>query len=190
MRICVDAGHDGVRDCGAVGQRGCLESDITLYAALALKENLQARGHEVVMTRECNDERLYSLMRRVNIANDAAADLFISLHCNAAENTAAKGMEVFTSPGETRADPFATMIYEELAAMFPDQVSRTDYTDGDPDKEAHFTVLMETNMPAVLVEMGFISNWQEEAELCDPKRQADIAVAIGRAVDRYAAEYC
>ena len=40
MRICVDAGHDGVRDCGAVGQRGCLESDITLYAALALKENL------------------------------------------------------------------------------------------------------------------------------------------------------
>ena len=142
------------------------------------------------MTRECNDERLYSLMRRVNIANDAAADLFISLHCNAAENTAAKGMEVFTSPGETGADPFATMIYEELAAMFPDQLQRTDYSDGDPDKEARFTVLMETNMPAVLVEMGFITNWQEEAELCDPKRQAEIAVAIGRAVDRYAAEYC
>lgn len=132
MRICVDAGHDGVRDCGAVGQRGCLESDITLYAALALKENLHARGHEVVMTRECNDERLNSLTLRANIANDAAADLFISLHCNAAENTAAKGMEVFTSPGETGADPFATMIYEELAAMFPDQLQRTDYSDGDP----------------------------------------------------------
>ncbi|MEG2765826.1 MAG: N-acetylmuramoyl-L-alanine amidase [Acidaminococcaceae bacterium] len=189
MRVCIDAGHDGEVDKGAIGQNGTCESDITLLVAEELKNKLEERGHEVVMTRDCDDVNMDSLTLRANIANEACADLIISLHCNGAENVEAKGREIFTSPGESGADPFATMICEELNNMFPTQLSREDWSDGDLDKEARFTVLTATVMPAVLVEMLFITNEAEEAMANDQNWQAQEAEAIARAVDNYAKYY-
>ena len=88
----MDPGHGG-KDSGAVGQVGILEKDIVLEVAKELRWLLKARGFEVVMTRE--SDHFVTLGKRAHMANQEDADLFISLHANAAKNPDAHGVEVF-----------------------------------------------------------------------------------------------
>ncbi len=90
--IVIDPGHGG-DDEGAVGRSGLLEKDVVLDISKRLAARLRESGFEVVMTRD--DDRFVSLADRANIANEAGADLFISIHCNAAENKSARGSIVF-----------------------------------------------------------------------------------------------
>ncbi len=107
--IVVDAGHGG-RDPGATGTRGTKEKDITLVAALELARVLRERGDfKVVLTRE--SDVFVPLSDRSKTANDLSADLFVSLHCNAAGNHRETGFEVY-SVSERASDPEA----EALAA--------------------------------------------------------------------------
>lgn len=112
-----------------------------------------------------------SLTERVNRANDlhpARKCIYISIHSDANGNGAvwdgASGISVFTSPGQTKSDIFASIWIDELQAQFGNTVLwRKDSSDGDKDKEANFYVLKQTNMPAVLGELGFHTN-QEQAK--------------------------
>jgi N-acetylmuramoyl-L-alanine amidase len=122
---------------------------------------------------------------RVRMSNSWSADVFVSLHCNSATTPAAKGFEVWTSPGETQGDRLATCVYNQIAGEFPDRVGRTDYCDGDPDKESKFYVLTQTDAPACLIEMAFISNPEEAALLADPVWQDRMARALARGVTDY-----
>jgi N-acetylmuramoyl-L-alanine amidase len=107
--VVVDAGHGG-KDPGATGTRGTREKDITLAAALELARVLKERGDfDVVLTRD--DDFFVPLSDRSKKANDIDADLFVSLHCNAAANRREHGFEVY-SVSETASDPEA----ERLAA--------------------------------------------------------------------------
>lgn len=107
--IVVDAGHGG-KDPGATGTRGTKEKDITLAAALELARVLKERGDfQVVLTRD--DDTFVPLSDRSKRANDLDADLFVSLHCNSANNHREHGYEVY-SVSETASDPEA----ERLAA--------------------------------------------------------------------------
>ena len=107
--VVVDAGHGG-KDPGATGRRGTREKDVTLAAALQLVKVLKERGDfEVVLTRE--DDTFVPLSERSQLANDREADLFVSLHCNAAGNKRETGFEVY-SVSEKASDPEA----ERLAA--------------------------------------------------------------------------
>lgn len=189
MRIVLDAGHSGSPDPGAVNATtGLRESDISLAIAKLVEKYLLAVGYEVKLTRtEWEQPETDDLSYRTNLANDWGADIFLSLHCNSAANSAAKGYEIWTSPGCTLADILATCIFNQLAAEFPDRVGRTDYADGDPDKESHFYVLIHTDAPACLVEMAFISNDEEAALLADAAWQDRYARAIARGVADYAA---
>lgn len=88
----------------------------------------------------------------INAQNGGKCVLF-SVHANAGGGT---GFEAYTSVGTTRADGIATILYEEAQREFPDWKMRTDYSDGDPDKESQFYILVHTTMPAVLAEFFFM----------------------------------
>jgi len=100
------------------------------------------------------------LETRVNRANKYPTSkcFYLSVHSNAGGG---KGSEFFTSPGDTKSDKIATIFGKEFQNEFPDRTLRTDFTDGDLDKERRFYVLTKTKMPAVLTENFFMDNFEE-----------------------------
>ena len=188
MKVVIDPGHAGRNiDPGAVnGSTGLQEADVALVISRQVASYLLNVGYEVKLTRtEWEQEETDDLSYRTALANDWGADIFISLHCNSAANQSAEGYEVWTSPGNTLGDKLATCIYGQIAAEFPDRAGRTDYSDGDPDKESRFYVLVHTDAPACLVEMAFISNDAEAALLADAAWQDRYARAIALGVTDY-----
>lgn len=164
--IVIDPGHGG-SDPGAIGPTGLRESDVNLSAAFYLHDMLSI-GTNVVLTRE--DDKQVSLANRVYKANCRTyeCDAFISLHCNACDMSHVEGFEIYTSPGDTGADSLASYIFKSIInASSPQRHFRSDWSDADPDKEARFYVLTHTRMPAVLIELAFLSNPAEEQMLRD-----------------------
>ena len=107
-----------------------------------------------------------SLSTRVKMANEVYREsdkpcIYVSIHANGFTDESANGWEVFTSPGETKSDHIATVLYEEVEKEFPLIRMRKDTTDGDVDKEAKYTVLMDTAMSAILSENFFMTNEKE-----------------------------
>lgn len=103
------------------------------------------------------DIKLYDQVNTINDwhKNNPIA-LLLELHSNAA-NTRARGFEIFTSPGETKSDKYAEMLYNIIDKDF-DMKMRRDTSDGDYDKEARFTMITKTWCPAILPEFGFYDN--------------------------------
>ena len=105
-----------------------------------------------------------SLTERVNTANKLAKSsqkpcIYVSIHADAFSDESANGWSVYTSPGTTKSDSIATILFEKAAREFTGEYMRSDkYSDGDVDKEAKFTVLMDTSMPAILSENFFMTN--------------------------------
>lgn len=187
FKMVIDPGHGGY-DSGAVGSSGLREKDINLPVALKLAAILRSAGVEIRLTRETDTvpwTAKTDLAERVRIANEWGADIFISVHANAATSPLAKGMEVWTTVGQTAADPIAESIANALISGFPELVFRSDLSDGDKDKEANFYVLRWTNAPAVLVELAFISNPQEEELLRSPDYQDKATWAIAKGITDY-----
>jgi N-acetylmuramoyl-L-alanine amidase len=180
--ITLDAGHGG-NDSGAVGLKGLREKDVALAVTLRLGAMLTAAGLAVNYTRK--DDRFLELHERSQIANEARTDVFLSIHCNSASKRAASGFEVFTTPGQTAADVFATCLFMDYARRFPSKLKRIDDTDGDPDKEANFAVLRLTKAPAALFELDFISSPTVEAWLAEPLNQIAMAEALCDGVLRF-----
>ena len=158
--IILDPGHGG-DDPGALGRRtGLRECDVALWVAARIEHKLRQNPEYRVVHTHGGDGS--TLGQRAHLANELAADLFLSIHCNSAVSERAHGYEVFTSPGETAADVIATILYQAIGEAFPELRGRPGRDDGDPDKEARFFVLRKTRMAAVLVELAFISNFSEE----------------------------
>jgi N-acetylmuramoyl-L-alanine amidase len=101
-----------------------------------------------------------TLPTRVNRANKYGSQgcFYMSVHSNAGGG---KGSEVFTSVGNTRSDAIATIFGEEFKKAYPNRRLRTDFSDGDLDKEKQFYVLKNTRMPAILTENFFMDNEEE-----------------------------
>ncbi|MFO8023749.1 N-acetylmuramoyl-L-alanine amidase [Thiohalophilus sp.] len=112
----------------------------------------------VVITPEYRDVTLETRVKRANRYFGDEPCFFLSIHANAGGG---RGFEVFTSPGDTLSDPIATIVGEEYQQVFPERPLRTDYRDGDLDKERRFYVLTRTRMPAVLTENFFMDNEDE-----------------------------
>ena len=171
--ICVDAGHGG-KDSGAVGN-GLLEKDIVLNIAKILKEQLLEKDFNVCMTRE--DDTFVELKDRCIIANKQKADIFVSIHCNSAENKSAFGFEIFHTQGSIQGQKFSADI--KLSINENKELIRADRG----IKTANFTVLTGTNMPAVLVETAFISNIEDSKIL--KAKQSEFATAICKGICSY-----
>lgn len=177
--LVVDPGHGG-SDPGAVGRSGLRECDVVLDICLHLAPAMRELGWVVYMTRA--QDSYVSLGDRCKLSNTYNANVFISVHANSFRSPQAHGWEVFTSPGDTAADPIATRIYKSGKRTFPTITGRPDLSDGDPDKEARFKVLTGTYAAAVLVETAFISNPREEAWLADPGFRLRMAGAIATGI--------
>ena len=167
--IVLDPGHGG-NDPGAVsGTRR--EADDVLRLALAVQQQLQARGQRVIMTRSTNTA--VSLAERSAISNRNNADLFVSIHRNASTNTAANGVEnyVFT----TAPAPTVQAAFDVL-----DLVVDAGVQNNRGVIRGNFAVLRNTQAPAMLLEMGFISNARDN-QLFDQNFNA-YATAIARGI--------
>ena len=188
MRVVIDPGH-GAPDPGARG-RIANEADINLDVAIELSKILSSMGIVAPLTRSGpkrihRDNRNVDLSSRPAMANRLKADAFISIHCNGAVAPEANGFEIYTTPGQNNSDKLATAIFESWKEAFPAQKKRTDYSDGDPDKEANLKVLRETRCPSCLLELGFISNPQEEKFLLNKLNQEMMALAIAKGIIKY-----
>ena len=123
-------------------------------------------------------DRFVPLSERVATANRWGADLFVSIHCNAAANRDASGIEAWTTPGQTKADKWADFVLVEMARAFPHENLRRDRADGDDDRESPFFVLRHTSAPAILVETGFISHAETESAMRTEAWRDRVAKAI------------
>jgi len=183
VKVVLDPGHGG-HDSGAIGVGSMRESDVVLGVAQQLAALLTRGGHEVLLTRW--DDTFRELQQRCDFARDFGAQVFISLHCNSAEVNTANGFEVWTNPQPDAADELAGRIWYALRSAFPDMNGRADFSDGDPDKESKFYVLVHTPCPAVLIELAFINNSQDADRLRSAKWRNGAVAAIANAVETWA----
>ena len=135
----------------------------------AIKAILLDMGYQVFVDIEDDDlpvNQSKELCLRCKIVNDLCKvykdAIYVSIHVNAAGSDGkwhnATGWEVYTTPGKTKSDKLATYLYNAAKYNTKDKKMRTDYSDGDPDKEAHLYVLKNTICPAVLTENFFQDN--------------------------------
>lgn len=145
--IVIDAGHGGF-DNGARYQ-GRREKDDNLRLALAVGQILEKRGYNVIYTR--TEDIYQSPYEKAQIANDAGADYFISFHRNSGENdNTYQGVQTLIYGGDERAEELAESINREL--------EKTGFVNLGIDERTGLVVLRRTEMPAVLIEAGFINN--------------------------------
>lgn len=183
ITVVVDAGHGG-KDPGAVAGN-IREKDINLSTALKLRDALMAKGYNVIMTRDA--DVFVDLYKRAAIANENNADLFISIHANATLSTAITGLEVYYTPA-MQSDkkvydqyPFAKLVYDNILASTG--------REGRGVRQGKFVVIRETSMPAVLVELGYMTNPSELSLISTDVYQNQAVNGIVNAVDKYIREY-
>ncbi len=177
MLVCIDPGHGG-HDPGAVGIHGTKESDITLKISLLLAKYLSELKINSILTRQ--EDIFIPLSSRAKIANQHNADLFVSIHCNAAFNRNALGAETYHFPASEEGKKLAVNVQNSL-------VQSTGLIDRGV-KDMSFQVLRQTKMPAILVEVAFISNQYEEWMLGNETFQKMCAQAIAEGIEKYLAK--
>lgn len=177
--VILDPGHGGI-DPGAVGPKGLQEKVVTLAVAKQVASILSP----VVDVRLTHDSDIAlgsttsaDLSTRARLANQAGADVFVSIHCNSATNRIAGGTEVYHYPSSAQGNLLASTVYSHLLPAVSLSARGV--------KTANFAVLRETDMPACLVEMAFISNPAEEALLGSAAFQETAATAIAQGIANY-----
>jgi N-acetylmuramoyl-L-alanine amidase len=216
-KVVVDPGHGG-KDPGATGSGGVEEKDVVLDIGRRLRDGLKQEGVEVVMTR--SSDVFIPLEKRADIANDAAADLFVSIHANANRAHSLKGFEVYyVSPNvsdtkrallSAKSDTLnlesscllspslnlkailwdMTYAYDrreaiELSRMLCKAMRKNPETTVIGVKNANFSVLRGTTMPAVLVEVGFLTNPSEESLIASGTYRQRLADTIKDGIRYY-----
>ena len=173
--IVIDPGHGGP-DVGATAN-GLYEKDIALAISQRLGSALEKMGYTVVYTR--TDDSDVDLDPRVQIAEDAKANVFISIHLNSVESKSedVNGIETYFAPGATSGEALARAVHEEVIAA-------TNANDRGV-RSARFYVVRNTSMPAILIETGFITSPEESGNLNTASYQQKIADAIARGVDAF-----
>ena len=169
-KIVIDPGHGG-NDAGAIGPTGVMEKNVTLKVALELKRMLEAEGAEVILTRETDrtvSEKgakasdIEELGARCDVANRNRSDIFISIHADSFTRPEARGTTGYyyskstSGRGQKLADSIRRNLVEQLG------------TPSRGTQPCNFYVVKHTDMPATLIELGFISN-KEEEKLLDSK---------------------
>lgn len=205
--IVLDPGHGG-NDPGAIGPNGLQEKDVVLGVALRVKNYLQQNPVDVVITRD--DDYFVTLKNRAIFANKKDADLFVSIHCNASRSRDAKGtrsyiysrvasskdaaeaakwenksvgaLEFLMNDLRKGADEYLSI---EAAGSIQHSLVKSLALKWLPTERAPFYVLANTNMPSVLVEAAFISNYAEASKLNDTVFRDKVAKGISDGIMEY-----
>lgn len=230
MVVVIDAGHGG-SDPGnlGTGRFATTEKNVTLDVALRLRDYITERFPDVKIVLTRKDDAYPSVKNRVKIANDAKADLFISIHCDAFTSPKAIGSSSFVM-GLHRSEESLRVAMQENASIYQEKDYQVTYDDFDPDdpdtyialslrqsvflnkslefgsliqnqfsdrvgrvnrgvRQAGFYVITFTEMPSVLVELGFLSNPVEEEFLNSNTGKDLMASALLRAFRSYKDKY-
>ncbi|NNM84857.1 MAG: N-acetylmuramoyl-L-alanine amidase [Phycisphaerales bacterium] len=172
--IAIDPGHGG-RDPGAVSH-GLQEKNITLAIAKDVAALIDRHGGlQAVLTR--HNDHYVGLLRRVAIARQAGAQLFISIHADAGKPSW-DWATVYTQEHD-RTALASDRLADEITASLR-RIERTDH-----DRHANFVVLREARVPAVLIETGYITNTHQAHELASARFQHRIAQAVFRGIESY-----
>ena len=211
-RVVIDPGHGG-NDTGTIGPSGLTEKELVLDLALDLKERIESGiGAEVVLTR--HDDSFVPLEARTAMANQAEADLFLSIHANSSRSEAIRGFETYIlnmatnnadreiAARENAASQAAISELQDLVSQILLQekvdesrelathiqkamAEREDFGTDRGVKQAPFVVLIGANMPSILAEVSFISNPQDERLLKGDDRRHEIVEALFDGVRSY-----
>ena len=222
-KIVIDAGHGG-KDPGCLGLKS-KEKDVNLKVALKLGQLIKDNYSDVKVIYTRDTDIAVELYRRAQIANDHHADLFISIHCNAAESKTPRGVETFVM-GLSKSEANIAVARKENAAILKEKNYENNYEGFNPNspeadiifslytsaylknsallaskvqrnlilntklidrkvQQASFWVLYKVAMPSILVELGFLSNSQEEEYLIQVHNQDVMAVSLYNAFVEY-----
>jgi N-acetylmuramoyl-L-alanine amidase len=176
--IVLDAGHGGTDEGAKVS--AFLEKKIALTTAFLTKKHLEGLGYRVVMTR--SRDIYLPLQRRVSIANKTKGSLFVSLHFNSSSSVDAQGIEVFYYDSK---ELWRTRASKRLANCILYRVVDKTAAVSRGIKQGNFHVIRETEMPAVLVEGGFMTHREERRKLRDREYLDNLAAGIAQGIDKY-----
>ena len=185
--VVIDAGHGGF-DSGKVGVDGTLEKDLNLIIAKKLESLLKAADVNVIMTRtediglykeSSSNKKRQDMTARASLMNNAEADCIVSIHQNSYTQESIDGAQVFYYTGSDSGKTLAALIQDELV------------TDVDPGNHRieksnnSYYLLKNVSAPIVIVECGFLSNWEESKKLVDDAYQQKLAWAIHMGILQY-----
>jgi N-acetylmuramoyl-L-alanine amidase len=174
--IAVDAGHGGPDKGAWFPDTGLVEKDINLHVAKTLGQYLAAEGAAVLLLRE--DDTFVQLGDRALQANRAKARVFVSIHVNRfPADTTCCGAQVFYQRGSAEGQRLAKLVQEQLRVL--DSTNKRQAVTGD------YKVLRESQMAAILVEMGFATNARDRRLIMDPTYRRGVAAAIRDGLIRY-----
>ena len=199
--IIVDPGHGGTDDRGCAGRTGVLEKDIVLALAKQLQRMSKQHGIQVYLTRETDTEKTH--FERIQVAKQRRGQLFLSLHCNASFSPHEKGVRIYVNnpKGQLR---FTSTTKPVLTGQRLKILAQADYLKQSQDfayalqTELNFLTetpiqiidlpliaLSDAYMPAVILELGYLSNVEDLEKLSDSEYTASVAQAVTRALQRY-----
>lgn len=185
--VVIDAGHGG-SDPGKIGVNKALEKDINLSIVLKVKELLEQKGITVVLTRE-DENGLYQetdtnkkrsdMQKRCQIIAESKCSIAVSIHQNSYHEEGVSGPQVFYYTTSTQGQQLATIIQNELIAQLAPVSKRT----AKPNDS--YYLLKKAVCPIVIVECGFLSNWNEAALLVTDEYQKKVAQAVADGIEKH-----
>ncbi len=199
--IVIDPGHGGQEDIGCKAQSGLLEKDVVLNVAREIQKLSKQYGYKIHLTRESDVEK--TRIQRVQSSNRIRGNLFLSLHCNASFSKKQNGMHIFINNPNgmlrfrtlamptfgknklnlrtqsnflTQSKEFGTILQKEMNFMTEKPI---------PISELPLIALDEIYMPAILLELGYLTNNDDASLLADHNHIKELATAIARALHTY-----
>ena len=199
--IIIDPGHGGTDDRGCEGNTGLLEKDVVLALAKQIQQISKQKRMQIYLTRQTDTKKTH--FERIQVANRNEGKLFLSLHCNASFSPHEKGIKIYLNnpkgqlrfPGAVGQTPagqrlkilaqanflkqsrdFASALQTELNFLTEIPVTTT---------ELPLVALSEIYMPAVVLELGYLSNVEDLEQLSNPEYITSIAQAVARAIQGY-----
>lgn len=192
--IVIDPGHGG-EDGGCVSDNGILEKDLNLIIANKLRYILSASGYDVRMTRQEDKmvydmyddlsdykgkKKLFDLKNRIKFAKENSADMFVSIHMNKFPISKYKGLQVYYSPNNDGSESIARLVKDNNHSYLQKDNERDIKSAG-----TNIFILNRLEIPAVLIECGFLSNAEEAELLCDEIYRNKLALVIATSLIKY-----
>ncbi len=164
---------------------GIAEYEINLEVGLKLRDELESRGYQVIMTREVHEVDM-SNSERAMVANNANADAFVRIHANGSENTSVTGMMTIC---QTSSNPYNANLYKESKQLSECILDSAVEATGAKKQYVWETDTMSginwAMVPSTIVEMGYMSNKEEEQKLVSDEYQHKIVIGIANGIDNY-----